>query len=77
MNVKAFFLSHKKLHIWLLADLVLLFLFPLVRRRRSWMNALNDRFTGPLRRALGRLSYRTEVSVMEFLGGLLILAAAE
>ena len=45
MNVKAFFLSHKKLHIWLLADLALLFLFPLVRRRRSWMNALNDRFT--------------------------------
>ncbi len=76
MNVKAFFLSHKKLHIWLLADLVLLFLFPLVRRRRSWMNALNDRFTGPLRRALGRLSYRTEVSVMEVLWVLLVLTAA-
>ena len=75
MKLKDFFLSHKKLHIWLLADLILLALFPLVRRQKSWMNALNDRFTGPLRRGLGRLSYRTEVSVMEVLWILAVLAA--
>lgn len=72
--MKQFFLSHKKLHIWLLADLALLAAYFLCRRQRSWMNALQDHVTGPLRQALGRVCYRTDVSVMEVLYVLLALA---
>lgn len=74
MNLKAFFLSHKKLHLWLLTDLTLLAFFSLARHQKSWMNALNDHFTAPLRQGLGRLSYRTDLSVMEVLWVVLILA---
>lgn len=71
--MKAFFLKHRKLHIWLLADLCLLAAFWLCRGNRAWMNALADHFTGPLRQALGRLCYRTEISVMEVLYVLAVL----
>ncbi len=71
--MKAFFLKHRKLHIWLLADLCLLAAFWLCRGNRAWMNALADRFTGPLRQALGRLCYRTEISIMEVLYVLAVL----
>lgn len=72
--MKAFFLRHKKLHIWLLADLGLLAAFWLCRGNRAWMNALADRVTTPLKQALGRLCYRTDVSVMEVLYVLAVLA---
>lgn len=72
--MKAFFFKHKKLHIWLLADLGLLAVFWLTRSCRTWMNALADHVTGPLRQAIGRLCYLTDISVMEVLGVLLVLA---
>ena len=39
--LKAFFLRHKKLHIWLLADCTLLAAFFAIRGHRSWMTRLN------------------------------------
>ena len=72
--MRAFLNRHRKLHIWLAADLCLLGAFWLFRGNRAWMNALAENVTGPLRQAIGRLCYRTEVSVMEVLGVLLVLA---
>lgn len=74
--MKQFWQAHKKLHIWLLADVLALAAFFLLRGRRAWMNAIQDHFTGPLRQALGRLCYRVEFSVMELSVVLGILAAA-
>ena len=74
--MKRFWKAHQKLHIWLLADLLLLGAFFLFRGQRAWMNAIQDNFTGPLRQALGRLCYRVEFSVMELSIVLAILAAA-
>ena len=74
MRMKTWVLRYKKLHLWLLADLLLLGLFWLLRGQRPLMNAVTSQVTGPLRQALGRLSYRTEVSVMEVLDVLAILA---
>jgi len=71
--MKAFFLKHKKLYIWLLADLGLLAAFFLSRSNRVWMNALAERVTTPLKQAIGRLCYLTPVSVMEVLCVLLVL----
>lgn len=71
--MKAFFLRHKKLHIWLLADLGLLAAFWLCRGSRAWMNALADHVTGPLKQAIGRLCYLTDVSIMEVLYVLAVL----
>ncbi|MDD3346165.1 DUF3810 domain-containing protein [Oscillibacter sp.] len=65
--MKAFLKRHGKLHLWLAADVFLLAAYLLFRQNRGWMNALASGVTGPLRRALGRLCYRTEVSVMEIL----------
>ena len=65
---------HRKLYLWLAADLALLAAFWLCRGSRAWMNALNEHVTGPLRQAVGRLCYRTELSVMEVLLVLLALA---
>ena len=74
--MKALFLRHQKLHLWLLGDLFLLVLFYLVRGNRALMNVLAERVTAPLRRAIATLTYRTEVSVMEVLCVLLVLGAA-
>lgn len=63
--MKRFWNTHKKLHIWLLVDVLVLAAFFLFRHQRAWMNAINDHVTGPLRQALGRLCYRVEFSVME------------
>ena len=71
--MRAFLKNHKKLHIWLLADVLLLAAYFLCRGNRAWMNALADHVTTPLRRAVGRVCYLTEVSVMEVLGVLLVL----
>jgi hypothetical protein len=73
--MKTFFLNHKKLHLWLLADFGLLAAFWLCRGNRAWMNALADHVTGPLRQAVGRVCYLTDVSVMEVLEVLLALGA--
>ena len=51
--MKVLLLRHKKLHLWLLADLAFLAAFLLARRSRGAMNALTEGFTNPLRRALG------------------------
>lgn len=69
--MKAFLRKHKKLHIWLLADILLLAAYFLFRGNRMWMNALANGFTTPLKRAIGRLTYLTDISVME-----LVYAAA-
>lgn len=74
--MKRFWKAHQKLHIWLLVDLLLLSAYFLFRGQRAWMNAIQDRFTGPLRQALGRLCYRVEFSVMELSVVLAILAGA-
>ena len=74
--MKAFLLKHKKLHLWLLVDLVLLAAYFLCRPNRKWMNALAAGVTGPLRKAIGSLCYLTEISIMEVLGVLLVVAGA-
>lgn len=74
--MKGFWKHYKKLHCWLLADVLALAAFFIFRGRRSWMNAVNAHVTGPLRQALGRLCYRVEFSVMELSVVLGILAAA-
>ncbi len=74
--MKSFFLRFKKLHIWFLADFLLLVAFWLLRTRRPLMNALADHVTGPFRQAVGRLCYLTDLSIMEVLGVLLALFAA-
>ena len=71
--MKTFFQKHQRLHIWLLTDLSLLAVFCLVRENRTWMNALAKHVAGPLRQTVGRLCYRTEISVMEVLAVLLVL----
>ena len=70
--MKALLLRHKKLHLWLLANLALLSAFLLARRSRGAMNALTEGFTNPLRRMLGRLCECVPFSVAE---GLYVLAA--
>lgn len=72
--MKAFFLRHKKLHIWLLADLSALALFYLVRGRTAWMNAVADHVTAPLRRLIASAAYLTDISVMEVLCAAVVVA---
>lgn len=71
--MKAFFRQNRKLHLWLLCDLVLLAAFFLLRRSRGIMNALTHGFTNPLRRAVGRVCERFPFSVAELLIVLLVL----
>ena len=71
--MKQLFLRHKKLHIWLLSVLGLLLVFRLCRGNRAWMNALAEHVVIPLRRGLGNLCYRTEISVMEVVYVLAVL----
>jgi len=72
--MKTFFLRYKRLHLWLLADLCLLAAFFVLRPNRPLMNALAEQIVLPLRRALGRLCYRVDFSVMEALCVLAVLA---
>ena len=77
-----FLKKHKKLHIWLLVDLVVIALFLLLRNNRSLMNALAAHVTEPLKRGLAALAYLVEFSVAEMLyaiafgAGILLLCAA-
>ena len=74
--MKLFFLRHKKLHLWLAAELVFLAVFFTVRGNRSWMTALTAHVVNPFRRLLETLNYRVDFSVMEVLCGLLVIFAA-
>ncbi len=74
--MRAFFLKHKKLHIWFLADLGALLAYFLFRGDRRLMNALADHITGPFRRGIGRVCYLVPFSVMEAVYVLAALAAA-
>ena len=72
--MKAFFLRHKKLHFWLLADLCLLAAFLVLRESRGAMAVLAAAM-GALRRDVGRVCYLVPFSVMEVLCILLVLFA--
>ena len=62
-----FWKNHKKLHIWLGADLAVLGLYLALRHDRGLMNGFADSITTPLKGALGRLCALTSLSVMELL----------
>ena len=62
-----FWKNHKKLHIWLGADLAVLGLYLALRHDRGLMNGFTDHITTPLKGALGRLCALTSLSVMELL----------
>ena len=62
-----FWKNHKKLHIWLGADLAVLGLYLALRHDRELMNRFADHITTPLKGALGRLCALTSLSVMELL----------
>ena len=62
-----FWKNHKKLHIWLGADLAVLGLYLALRHDRGLMNGFADHITTPLKGALGRLCALTSLSVMELL----------
>ena len=74
--MKAFFLRHKKLHLWLIVDLLALGLFYALRGQREWMNVFSQTVTAPMRRAIASLTYLTDVSMMEVLCVLLVLGGA-
>ncbi|MEG1683794.1 MAG: DUF3810 domain-containing protein [Oscillospiraceae bacterium] len=71
--VKQWLLAHKKLHLWLAAELALLGAFFLLRGNRALMNVWTTRVTTPIKRALGGLCDGVPFSVMEVL--ILLLAA--
>ena len=71
--MKKAFCRHRRLYIWLLADLALLAVYLLLRGIRGCMNAVAG-ITRPLRTALGRLAYTVDFSVMEVLYVLAVLA---
>ena len=73
--MKALFLKYKKLHLWLLVNLILLAAYFLLRGQKALMTALAENITAPIRQAIGRLCYLTEISVMEVLCVLLIVGA--
>ena len=62
-----FLRTHKKLNLWLLANLGALAAYFLCRGNRAWMNALANGVTTPLKQALGKLCYAVSFSVMEAL----------
>ena len=67
--------QHPRLYGWLAADLVVLAAYGVCRENRAWMNAFASQVTGPLKEALGRLCYHTEISVMEVLAAALVIGA--
>ncbi len=73
--MKAFFLRHRKLHLWLLADLVLLAAFFLCRSHAGIMTALASGATA-VRRFLGGICYLVPFSVMEALCVALVVFVA-
>lgn len=65
--------QHPRLYGWLALDLVVLAAYGVCRGNRVWMNAFATQVTGPLKEALGRLCYRTEISIMEVLAAALVI----
>lgn len=65
--MKALFLRHRKLHIWLLSLVVFLGAYFLLRRSRPLMNALADYVTTPFKQGMAALCSLTEISVAEVL----------
>lgn len=58
---------HRKLHLWLLTDLVLLAAFFLLRSNKTLMNALADHVTTPLKTALAVFWSHIPVSAAEMM----------
>lgn len=69
-------LHYKKLHLWLLGNLVFLAAFLLTRQNRMLMNALTQSVTNPLRRQIGRVCEHLPFSVAELLCVLLVVGTA-
>ncbi|MBE6990467.1 MAG: DUF3810 domain-containing protein [Ruminococcaceae bacterium] len=65
--MRAWFLRHKKLHIWLMVTLLFLATYFALRRSRTLMNALANYVTTPLKRGMASLCSLTEISVAEVL----------
>ncbi len=72
--MKAFVRYFKKLHIWLVLNLLALAAFCLLRARRDVMTALAEGFSMPFERALGRLCAHVPFSVAEVCYALAFLA---
>ncbi len=71
----SFWKKHRKLHIWLAVDLVVLGLYLALRQNRQLMNGFADHVTTPLKAALGRLCALTSLSIMEILYALAAVVA--
>lgn len=69
-----FFKRHKKVHISLLAALVVIGIFHLVKGNRAWMNFLAQKVTGPVKHAISQVSYALPFSAMELLIALVVIA---
>lgn len=65
--MKMFFFKYKKLHVWLLADFLLLAAYFFCRGNRNWMNVFAANIALPLQRTAGKLCYLTSISVTEVL----------
>lgn len=70
---KPFFRRHIVRQVWFLLDLFLITAYYICRLNRTWMNLWTERVTGPFQQMLGRLCYRTSLSVMECLAAGLVL----
>ena len=73
--MKTFLRYFKKLHIWLLVNVLALGVFFVLRTQRAVMTALAEGFSMPLERALGRLNAHVSVSVAELCYAAAIIAA--
>jgi len=73
--LKAFFLRHRTLHLWLLADVCLLAAFWICQRIPPVICALADG-SAAVRQAVGRVCYLVSFSVAELLCVLLVIFAA-
>ena len=56
-----------KRHLWLLADLIVIGLYFLLRENRALMNAFTSRVTQPVKDAVASVCYRVPFSVAEWL----------
>ncbi len=71
--MKDFFLRHKKLHLWLLTNAVLLVAFFLLQDQRGFMTAVSE-VMAVVRHGLAAATYLVPVSVAELLVVLLVAA---
>ena len=66
---------HGRLHLWLASQLLILGAYLVCRGDKAWMDAFTGRVTRPLQATVGRLCYKTSLSVMEIGAALLTLFA--